>query len=101
MDSSTWCLTFALSSAAMRLRVGDAEEFSGCLGVGGLHGGDVDDGVDPSERVIETCAAGHVDAMRAGDYDGVLACPPLGIHAHDTPRGKASRIARRFPDARR
>jgi hypothetical protein len=50
------------------------------LGIGGLHVGDIDDGVNSDEGVVETIAGEHIDTACASDHDDVMSCPPQGLN---------------------
>ena len=57
------------------------EEGDGRGLVGCRRGGEIDDGVDPDERVGEPLAGDDVDAVRPGDPHGLVA--PLLQHVDD------------------
>jgi hypothetical protein len=59
---------------------GGGEKIPRRLGVRCLYVGDIDDGIDPDEGVVEAFAGGYINAARAGDHDRVMSRPPQRLH---------------------
>jgi len=58
---------------------GGREKIPCRLGVPSLHVGYVDDGIDPRKGVVEAFAGGYVNAVRAGNHDGLVPGSPQGL----------------------